>query len=303
MEPKEPKDKDKLPGGPAEKEKEVSAKLRLQSFFGFTRIPFAKNARASKMFLSASQEELSKGLAFYLEIKGIAVVSGPVGAGKSITLRRFKENLPANRYTPFYFWNVRNTPLGFFRMMCRGLNLPVGQHKADLLDQIHGLLGQFEEQEGRHPILILDNCENLSVDILEHLRLMTSHDMEAEDRFSMVLVGAEKLLDTINNPFSLSFKQRINFLHHLTGFNVNDAKAYVQYHLTNAEGPRDLFDEEAIMLIFQVSRGYPRIINQICTHALIKAAIREKDRITKSFLQNQVLKQALFIYQSPNDNG
>jgi general secretion pathway protein A len=186
-------------------------------------------------------------------------------------------------------------------MMSRGLNLPVSFQKADLIDQIHQMLGQFEEQENRHPVLILDNCENLSVDVLEHLRLMTSHDMESEDRFSIILIGTEKLLDTINNPASLSFKQRINFIHHLTGFSVNDAKAYVQYHLSHAEGPSDLFDDEAIQLIFQVSRGYPRLINQVGTHALIRAAIKEKERITKSFLQNQVLKQAIFIHPSPSN--
>ncbi len=275
-------------------------KVRLQSYFGFSRIPFTKYMWAKNMFLSAGQAELLRGLNLFLEYKGISLVSGPPGVGKSITLRRLKEELDERAYGLFYFFNVRSTPLGFFRSLARTLSLPASFQKADLFDVINTELGRYEEATSRHPILILDDCDGLSDELLEDLRLLTNYAFDCEDRFSMILSGTPLFTSRLRQPQNRTLHQRIRFSFSLKGLTIEEAKAYIEFHVKRAEGPPDLFAPGAIHLLFQAARGFPRVINQLASHALIQAAIKKKDRIDEKFLRVHVLAGALF---EPKDNG
>ena len=96
----------------------------LKAYFGLTKIPFTKYMWADKMFDSSSQQQLLLGLALWLQTQGIALVYGPAGVGKSISLRRFKNDIDERRYDVFYLFNLRLTPLGFLRSLSRLLGLP-----------------------------------------------------------------------------------------------------------------------------------------------------------------------------------
>jgi general secretion pathway protein A len=269
-------------------------KVRLQSYFGFSKIPFTKYMWAKHMFRSHTQSELLQGLNLFLEYKGICMVSGPPGVGKSITLRRLKEDLDENAFEVFYFFNVRSSPLGFFRSLARTLSIHPGFQKADLFDAINIALGRHQEQCGRYPILILDDCDGLSDDLLEDLRLLTNHAMDSEDRFSLILTGTQKFTARIRQAQNKTLKQRINYSFPLKGFTLKEATDYVQFHLNRAEGPNDLFNPAAVKLLFQISQGFPREINQLASHALIQAAVKRKDRIDEKFLRQQVLGNPMF---------
>ena len=276
------------------KESTKEDKLRLQSYFGFSKIPFLKYIRANSMFEANTQMELLCSLRLFLEYKGICLVSGPPGVGKSITLRRFKEQLDDRRFDMFYFFNVRSTPLGFFRSMARMLSLNPSFHKADLFDLINTELGQYEDRTGRHPILVLDDCDGLSDPLLEDLRLLTNHAMDSEDRFSVILLGSQHFTWRIKQPQNKTLKQRISYSFPLRGFTLDEIKEYVQFHLKRAEGPSDLFHAGAIRLLFQIAQGLPRVINQLASHALIQAAIKGKERIDEKFFRQYVLANPLF---------
>lgn len=273
---------------------ETTDKVRLQSFFGFSRIPFTKYMRAKQMFESDRQMELIRGLELFLEMKGMCLVYGAPGVGKSITLRRFKEELDERRCQIFYLFNVRSTPLGFFRSLSRMLGLTPSMQKADLFDAAHSELVRFEERTNRHPILILDDCDGLSDELLENIRLLTNYAMDSEDRFSVILAGTPGFAARLNQGQNQTLKQRIAFSYGLRGFTVRDAKKYIHFHLKRAEGRTDLFRDDAIALVFQLAHGYPRVINQLASHALIRAAIKRKDKIDEKFLRQQVLANSLF---------
>jgi len=109
----------------------IEQKRRLQAHFGFTGLPFRKNVHAHSMFDSQSQRELRHGLHLWLEIRGLGLVTGPSGVGKSICVRRFVAELPSDRYTVHHVGQIPTTPSGCLRALARRLGLRARLHLAD----------------------------------------------------------------------------------------------------------------------------------------------------------------------------
>lgn len=268
--------------------------MHLKSYFGFSKIPFTRHMWATKMFDAAAQRELIDSLHLWLETRGIAILYGPAGVGKSISLRRFKAELDDRRYDLFYLFNLRITTTGFLRSLCRALALPLLYHQADLFDAISSFLAQYEERNRKHPIIIFDDGDGLSDPLIELLRLLGNFEMDSEDRFSFILSGSQRLALKLKQPQNEAFRQRIVFSHSLRSFSIEDARNYIRFHMERCEGPPELFTDEAIQLIFHIARGLPRVINQIALQAIIRAAVRKVDRIDQGFLKQQVFQDSLF---------
>ena len=268
-------------------------RVSLQSFFGFSKMPFTKYMWAAKMFDSTSQRELLLSLHNWMEVRGIAVVLGKPGLGKSITLRKFRDELDTRSYQSHYLWNLRTTPRGFFRSLCRMLQIPPSPHFSDMFDASSDVLGKMEEESHKHPLLILDDCDNLSPEVMEYLRLLTNFGMDCEDRLSIILCGTETLQGHLREYRNRAFRQRVTFTHHLRPFSVEDTRAYVEFHLKRAECHTELFTEGAISLLFTVSQGIPRCFNQAAMQALIMAVTHGKERIDDAFVRKHVLENLL----------
>ena len=269
-------------------------RLHLKSYFGFSKIPFTKYMWASKMFDAKAQQELINGLHLWPETRGIALLYGPSGVGKSISLRKFKADLDERRFEVFYLFNLRITPTGFLRSLSRILTLPVLYHQADLFDAISAFLNQYEERTGKHPIIIFDDEDGLSDKLLELLRLLSNFNMDSEDRFSFILSGSQRLALRIREPQNEPLRQRIVFSHNLRGFTIEDARQYIRYHLERAEGPKELFLDNAIQTIFHLAKGIPGVMNQLALQALIRAAVQGVDTIDENFLKQHVLNNSIF---------
>jgi len=269
-------------------------RLRLQSYFGFTKMPFTKYMWATKMFEAIGQKELLDGLNLWLEAQGTAFIYGQPGVGKSITLRRFKLEIDERRFDLFYLFNLRVTPLGFLRSLARTLSLPVVYQQADLFDAISSHLEQYIERTQKHPIIIFDDADGLSDCLLELLRRLSNFVMDSEDRCSFILAGTPRLAARLRTLQNEPLRQRIGFSHSLTGFTVDDTRNYVDFHLKRAEAPKELFSDSAVQVIFHLAKGLPRVVNQIALQALIRAAIKSKDRINDVFLKQHVLVNSVF---------
>jgi type II secretory pathway predicted ATPase ExeA len=269
-------------------------KRRLQTFFHFSRMPFIKNFWAKCMFESKTQAELKDGIQLWSECRGICLICGPNGAGKSITLRRFCKEMDDKRNCVYYLCTIRCTALGFFRSLCRTLGIAPRQSVTDMFDAISQFLAEHEKRSGKHPILIIDDADVLDDDLLEALRRLTNFEMDGEDRFSLVLVGMPELGTRLKQPQNSALHQRVSFAHYLRGFSLEDTQNYIAFHLERSDGHRDLFKPEAIKLLFNVSKGYPRSINQLALQSLIQAAIRKEERISEGFIKDHVLSNPLF---------
>lgn len=269
-------------------------KMRLRSHFGFTRMPFSKNMKAVQMFDSTSQRELLRGLQMWTDVRGISLINGPPGVGKSITLRRFIYGLDQARWRVIDFSYLPTTPTGFLRSLCRNLGLPMRMHGADLFDQAQAHLVNHQNDHGAHPVLLVDDCEGLPVAVIDLLRRLTSFDLDSEDRFSVVLSGTEELLTTLNHPALEPLRSRFSYVQGLRPFGLEDTRNYVRFHLERAEVPPSLFTDDAIRHLFNASAGRPRSINQLALQALILAAVRGRDDISGDFVKNMIQAHPLF---------
>jgi general secretion pathway protein A len=248
-------------------------KTRLRGHFGFTRAPFSRYMWANNMYDSSSQRDLLAGLMMWLELMGIALVTGPSGVGKSITLRRFVKELDEARYRVVLLSTLPSTPHGFLRSLSRELGLPMRQHTADLFDQVRDRLGEIGQAEGPHPVLVLDDAEGLRVPVLDVLRRLTAANLDEKDHFSVVLAGTDELLHTLQVPQLAPLRTRIGFVWPLRAYGLEDTRQYVAYQLQRASVDARVFSDQAVKAIFQASHGYPRSVNQLALQALIQAAI------------------------------
>jgi len=269
-------------------------KKRLRAHFGLTRIPFSKHLGAAQMYDSQSQRELRFGLEMWLEIKGLALVTGPTGVGKSITLRRFAADLDDNRYAVFNVGSPPATVHGFLRTLNRRCGLPMRQHSADLFDAAQKFLAGHEQEHGTHPILILDDAEGLYPDVADALRRLTVYDLDAEDRFSILVSGIESLLQVLELGVLEPLRSRFSFAQALKPFGLEDTRNYIRFHLDLADGDKDLFSDDAVRRVFQASQGRPRGINQLSIGALILAAVQGRDRIDGDSVKNLIATNPLF---------
>ncbi len=267
---------------------------RLRSHFGFSCAPFSKYMRADQMFDSSGQRDLIAGLGMWLEIAGIAVVTGPSGVGKSIALRRFVQSLDASSHTVITFSYLPTTVTGFLRSLNRKLGLPMRAHTADLFDQAQRHLATQADDHGAHPIVLIDDAEGLPVAVIDALRRLTCWDMDGEDRFSVLLSGTDDLLQAMRHPVLAPLRSRVVYAQHLKPFTVEDARNYVRFHLERAAVAPEIFSDEATKKVFLASRGTPRSINQLATQAIIEAAVRGRDVIDGDFMVHLIANHPLY---------
>lgn len=267
---------------------------RLRAHFGFTKMPFHKAMRASQMYDSQSQRELVAGLDMWTEVGGIALCTGPAGVGKSISLRRFLQSLDTRRYHLIQFAYLPGTTNGFLRSMSRALGLRMHRSGADLFDAARDHLATFSETNGSHPIIVIDDAEGISIPVLDCLRRMTAHDLDAELRFSILIAGTEEVSTTLRLASLESLRSRISYAHALHPFTVEDTQNYLRFHLERAEVEGSVISDAASKKIFQASQGRPRLVNQLAIQALISAATKGLDTIDGRFMQQMIAAHPLY---------
>ena len=267
----------------------VAQKRRLQAHFGFTGLPFRKNVKAHNMFDSQSQRELRHGLHLWLEVRGLGLITGPSGVGKSISIRRFVSELPGDRYVVHRFGQIPTTPLGFLRALARHLEIRPRLHLADLFEDIRSALARHEDEHGTHPVLILDDAEGMRSATLDLVRRLTAHGLDGTEPVSILLVGTEHLLDTLREPVLQPLRNRFGYAHQLRAFGREDAQNYIKHHVTSSGGIEALFTDSAVTALFGVSQGVPRQLNQLALQALIEAVVQGHDAVDGR-LMKRVLK-------------
>lgn len=250
--------------------------------------------RSTMMFDSLGQRELLAGLRMWVELKGIALVTGESGVGKSITMRRFVQGLDDARFAVIDFTYLPSTVTGFLRSLNRKLGLPMRLHGVDLFDQAQSLLVTQESEKGTHPIVVIDDAEGLTVSVIDALRRLTAWQMDQEDRFSLLISGTDELLRTLHHPDLASLRSRVVYAQQLRPFTLEDTRNYIGFHLERADVEIKLFSDDACKRTFQASQGRPRAINQLATQALILAAIHGRDNIDGRFMNELIGKHPLY---------
>lgn len=136
-----------------------------------------------------------------------------------------------------------------------------------------------EYAQGRRTVLIIDEAQNMSVETLEELRMLSNINADKDQALQVILSGQRELRETLRRPELVQFAQRIAVDYHLKPLSYDETSAYIQHRLKIAGGDPALFDTDACAAVFRYSGGIPRLINLLCDTALVYGYAEQKDRI------------------------
>ncbi|MGG7566704.1 ExeA family protein [Rhodovulum sp. DZ06] len=209
----------------------------------------------------------------------ITVITGEVGAGKTTLLRRLLSEIP-DEYSIGLISNATGGrgELLHWVMMSLGQDVPQGATYVQAFRQFQDFLVD-EYRQGRRTALIFDEAQNLQEETLEELRMFSNINADKDELLQLILVGQPELRELVHRPHLSQFAQRIASEFHLRALNEGETKGYIDHRLTVAGAERQVFDEDACILVHAACRGVPRLINQLCDYALVYAFAEELDMV------------------------
>jgi general secretion pathway protein A len=252
-----------------------------QSFYGFKEMPFNITPDPKFLYLSPTHMEALQHLKFGVtERKGFIVLIGEVGCGKTTICRRFLNELDPARFDTALIMNPRITETQMLKAILTELGeVNLARNQADLVSQINTVLLE-RIHRGRDIVLIIDEAQNLSFEVLEQIRLLSNLETDKQKLLQIVLMGQPELKEILARKELRQLRQRILVHYDLHALSLSDMSHYIQHRLTLAGSTgRPAFTRWALRAIFKSSRGIPRIVNNLCDKAMLSAYIREADEV------------------------
>lgn len=250
-------------------------------FYGLKEPPFNITPNPRYLFFSAKHREALNYLLYGIrERKGFVQITGEVGAGKTTLCRALLEQL-GNNYSTALILNPVLDANQLLKSIAIEFGLDVkGLDHLETVDEINFFLLRQMEQ-GRDSVLIIDEAQNLTPELLEQVRLLSNLETDDRKLLQIVLMGQPELRDRLNHSNLRQLRQRITVRYHLSPLKQFELSQYVQHRLqiSGAKGP-PFFTLPALWRIFSYSKGIPRLINAVCDKCLLAGFVHQTERIT-----------------------
>ncbi len=243
------------------------------SYFGLTENPFDLTPDPRFLFMSQRHREALAHLLFGMGEKGgFVLLTGEVGTGKTTLCRSLLEQVPEGVEVALVL-NPKQTSLELVASLCDELKVsyptPTESLKV-LIDHLNRHLLDIHAK-GQRTVVIIDEAQNLSTDVLEQVRLLTNLETTTRKLLQILLIGQPELQGMMAKPELRQLGQRITARYHLTPLSLEETAAYIEHRLEVAGCKRPLFTRSTLHLIHRLSGGVPRLINTICDRALLGA--------------------------------
>jgi type II secretory pathway predicted ATPase ExeA len=229
-----------------------------------------------------SHAEAVARIAWCIDEQTIGVITGEVGAGKTVAARAAIAALDNSRHTVIYIGNPAIGARGIYAAIVTALGGTPRFHKAALIPQTTDALAAEANERGKRIVLALDEAHLLDADQLEELRLLTSADMDSRSPGAVLLIGQPTLRRRIKLGAFAALDQRIALRYAMAGMDAAETGTYIAHHLKLAGRADTLFSDDAVTLIHQVSRGMPRAVNNLAVQALVAAFADNKAIVDES---------------------
>jgi len=260
-----------------------------EDFFGFREKPFNLTPDPKFLYLSAKHNEAFAHLEFGLQQRGgFMVVTGEVGTGKTTLCRYFLERLDDDTVSAFILYPALGTT-ELLRSVNKDLGIPAdGDTHKELIDALHEFLLE-SRRDGKNIVLLIDEAQNLSRDVLEQVRLISNLETDTEKLIQIVLIGQSELNDMLAQDDLRQLAQRVTARYHLTPLPPRDLTQYIRHRLAVAGGIGKVdFTAGALRVVHRYSGGIPRLINLVCDRSLLAAFVLEKNEITASLVRRAI---------------
>ncbi|MFG6432812.1 ExeA family protein [Roseateles sp. LYH14W] len=274
-------------------------------FFGLKQPPFSIAPDPHYLFMSERHREALAHLLYGLDGGGgFVLLTGEIGAGKTTVCRCFLEQIPANCNVAYIF-NPKVTVTELLQSICDEFHLPVpagAQTVKDYVDPLNAFL-LAQHAAGRNNVLIIDEAQNLSADVLEQLRLLTNLETAERKLLQVVLIGQPELRGMLARPELEQLAQRVIARFHLGALSEAETAQYIRHRLNVAGLTGALpFDAKALRLIHQLTRGVPRRINLLCDRALLGGYASGQALVTQKIVR-QAAAEVFDATPAPSRRG
>jgi general secretion pathway protein A len=257
------------------------------NFFGLNEKPFSITPDPRYLFMS---ERHGEGLAHLVygvtESGGFIQLTGEVGTGKTTLVRTLLSQLP-EKVDVALILNPQLSALEFLTAICEELHITLPQEKNSpkaLIDALNWHL-LSAHAAGRRTILMIDEAQNLSVDVLEQLRLLTNLETATQKLLQIILIAQPELREKLAQNNLRQLAQRVTGRYHLEPLTREEAIRYIDHRLRVAGSLTEIFDDKAKREVYQLSGGIPRVMNVICDRALLGAYSRESRKINRRLVR------------------
>ena len=262
-------------------------------FFGFQERPFKLVPNPAYLYLSRSHEEALAHLNYAVtDGEGFVEITGDVGTGKTLLCRTFLENLGPDIESAYIF-NPRMDALDLLKAINDEFGVPSNHDsKKALVDALNGFLMEKKAQS-RRVILLIDEAQNLSKDVLEQIRLLSNLETTKDKLLQIILMGQPELSEILDSYELRQLGQRISLSCRLQALSLEETRQYIAHRIAvAAQKPADIFSSAAIRRIYRFSRGVPRLINIACDRALLTAYGLNRRRVSVQIARRALLELA-----------
>ncbi len=254
-----------------------------RDYFGLREKPFAIAPNPRYLYLSELHREALAHLLYGISNEGcIILLTGEVGTGKTTICRCLLEQLPENTQVAMVL-NPKLTIEELLQTICEELGISTGKQPPSSKESIDRLNAALlaAHARGENTALIIDEAQNLSVDLLEQLRLLTNLETNSHKLLQIVLIGQPELRRILDIAELAQLRQRITTRYHLQPLSAGQVGGYIRHRLAvaGASGPRPLFSPAAVREVARVSKGIPRVINILCDRALLGAYAEDREEV------------------------
>ena len=256
------------------------------NYFNFTELPFSIAPDPHFIYMSARHKE---GLAHLLygitDGGGFVALTGEVGTGKTTLCHCLLQELPDNIEIALIL-NPKFNAIELLANICDELSISYDKERQSLKNLVDALNRHLLDAHaaGRRTVLLIDEAQNLSREVLEQIRLLTNLETSKTKLLQIIMVGQPELQQLLSSRDLRQLNQRITARYHLLPLSLAETRAYIRHRLFVCNGNPNLFKESAIKRIFKLSSGIPRVINIICDRALLGAYAEDSKMINSAIV-------------------
>ena len=253
--------------------------------FGFRCTPFGKGSPAVE---TPNTAELRLQLKYLLETRGIGVVTGQAGVGKTTGIREYLRGLSPTRYRVVYVCLTTLTPLGFLQHLSDAFGLQREYSKPAIFRSVQAQIASLHDSKGVIPVIVVDEADHLGNGVLHDLRMVTNFDMDSSSKCAMVLAGLDRLQAMLASPQHEPLAQRVVANVRMRALSQAEMRDYVEAKAAAAGGGPDFLGEGALQAVANAARGLPRVADQILGRACMLADAAGMKQVGKDVVKDAV---------------
>ncbi|MCI0446225.1 AAA family ATPase [bacterium] len=253
---------------------------RAVAYYNLAKMPFGKDLPADQLFVSAAFKELRSRLDYMKSQRGLMLLTGSPGVGKTAALRSFTASLNSGSYLVLYTPLSTVTVTDFYRQLNFALGGLPRWRKNDVFASIQNQIRDLVSQQKKIPVIILDESHLLSTANLIELQIIANFQMDSLDPALFILAGQSHLREKLASPVFDSLQQRMHMKFHLPALSQDEVEPFILHHLKVAGCSASLFSPDAVDAIYQNTAGIHRKVSLLAHRTLTVGAIQKKETLT-----------------------